>query len=73
MPVSVTPLLTTIAKILGLSALISLSIKYVGPGLLVPATDRVALLMVLLPSIGVACLLWLQRPQGNLNSIEKSE
>jgi hypothetical protein len=40
-------------KVLLVSALISVGIKYVAPGLAIPATNGVSLLLVLLPPLGV--------------------
>ncbi len=43
-----------IFKILGLSALVTVLIKYVAPLLTIPATNQVALIVVLSPSIVIA-------------------
>jgi hypothetical protein len=48
-----------VLKLLLLSALLSLLIKYVGPSLLIPATATNALIIVLLPIVIIAiALLW---------------
>ncbi len=47
-----------ILKVLILSTLISLLIKYGGPSLSVPATATSALIAVLLPSAVMGLLLW---------------
>jgi hypothetical protein len=46
-------------KLLGLSALLSVAIKYVGPSLFIPGTATNALIMVLSPTvILMTILLW---------------
>ncbi|QLE46875.1 hypothetical protein FD724_01000 [Nostoc sp. C057] len=48
-----------VLKLLLLSALLSLLIKYVGPSLSIPATGTNALIIVLLPIVIIAiALLW---------------
>lgn len=48
-----------IGKLLVLSGLLSLLVKYAAPSFLIPATDINALIIVLLPTIIVAiALLW---------------
>lgn len=48
-----------VLKLLLLSALLSLLIKYVAPSLLIPATGTNALIIVLLPTVMMAAaLLW---------------
>jgi hypothetical protein len=55
--------ISTILPVLGLSTLISFGIKYVAPQLTIPATDQVALILVLLPTIVIAALLLLKTPR----------
>ncbi len=51
--------LTFLAKLFGLSALISWAIKAIGPSLNVPATDAVALGMILALPLGLGLTLML--------------
>ncbi|TAF04531.1 MAG: hypothetical protein EAZ77_15510 [Nostocales cyanobacterium] len=55
-------------KLLLLSTLISLLIKYVGPMLLIPETSTNALILVLLPTmIMITILLWRMPAQKKIN------
>ncbi|MGK7887806.1 MAG: hypothetical protein AB4042_00630 [Leptolyngbyaceae cyanobacterium] len=57
-----------IGKVMGLSLLISLAIKYLLPFLTIPATDAVALGIVLLPSLIMLVLLgWRSRLTNRTN------
>lgn len=48
-----------ILKVFLLSIVLSLLIKYAAPSLMIPGTDTIALIMVLLPAIVMAiALLW---------------
>lgn len=49
-------------KLLGIALLISLGIKFGAPLLPLPATPLTALLLVLLPPLGLGTYLLLQRP-----------
>ncbi|NEQ96114.1 MAG: hypothetical protein F6K30_05220 [Cyanothece sp. SIO2G6] len=54
-----------IGKVMVLSLLISLAIKYLVPFLAIPATDTVALIIVLLPCIIMMGLLGWRTVQAN--------
>jgi hypothetical protein len=57
-----------ILKLLGLSALISVSIKYLGPQVSIDATDVNALVIVLLPTVMMAiALFWRFQSAQNQN------
>jgi hypothetical protein len=58
-----------ILKLLLISALLSLLIKYAAPSLPIPKTDTNALIMILLPTVILAiALLWRFLAQNKINS-----
>ncbi|MBW4559812.1 MAG: hypothetical protein KME32_01430 [Mojavia pulchra JT2-VF2] len=57
-----------VLKVLLLSTLLSLLIKYVAPSLMIPGTNTIALVSVLLPSVILAiALLWRFQRQNKIS------